>query len=499
MLHLSIDKKIKQVLFGHLSKFWARDLICELFIFLKILILIITFIFIFITYGDLGTEIPLFTSLPNKINQLSIKTYIYIIPTLQFIVGVVSTIFVFKYLKINLKNTARFISFLTLISVFILGLSAYQIIRVSSKNTYSFGNWFYDFFIPFLIAFIISTVFTKLTIKYAKKLKIIEYPSIRDEPQKVLTIPTPRGGAIGFFAGFAITSLIFLTGEQRIWGLVIGLFITTLTGYLDDRFKLSYLSRLLFFLPLSFVAVILSGFVMMYLPNPVGEAFKLDSLRIFINFFGEHSIVVYGALVSFLWFLWMSNMMSWNNGIDGQFVAISSVVLFVLALLSLRYNNVSSEAVFSAKVAFIALGSVLALLYFTFPPQKIIWGFGATGVGLLIGAIAILSGTRVAAASIALLIPSIDTILVIVNRIRNKKVPFFGDRNHLHHKLLDIGLSRKKIAIFYWLVSILFGFVAFFSSEKYTFLALLIFSGLVLYLIISIRLYAYKLVIKLKK
>lgn len=495
MYHLNLDKKLKKI-FDRKKKipFPNIDLFSYLLLLSALLLLGATLFYIVKSFNDLGTEIPLFSSLPSKINQLSVKKYIYVIPFIQFAILVVGGFYSHKYLKINLKIVARFVAFSSFLSTLVLFIATSNIISKSSAYTYSLNDAITNFVIPFILAFFISSISTNFVVKYSKKLKIIEYPAVRNEPQKVLQVPTSRGGSIGFFIAFALCSMIFLGGIQRVWGLIIGIGVTTITGYLDDRYKLGYLIRLIVLLPGAFLAVILSGFVMLYIPNPLGETIKLDTLRLAFTFFGDHSVIIYGAIASFLWFMWITNMMSWNNGIDGQFVAISSVALAVLGFLSLRTTPIPFESLLSAKLAFIGLGAVLGLLYFTFPPQKILWGFGATGVGLLVGAISILSGTRVAAASIVLLIPSIDTIWVIINRIKNKKVPFLGDRNHLHHKLLDIGLSRKQIAFFYWVVSLLFGAVSIFSSEKDTLLTLIIFSGVVLYLIIAIRLYSARIV-----
>lgn len=472
------------------------DFVTFIYLGFSLLLIIFSVIYTALYFGQMPTQIPLWYSLIWGVYRLSIKQYIFLIPLFSFLMYLVSVYFCLVFLRNNIKEVARFIATITFVCVFFLSLSTVFIVNSTVSQVYVFGDYFWRFFIPFIVAFCISFVTARFVIRNAARLKIIEYPTIRNEPQKVLQNPTPRGGAIAFFIGFAVTSLIFLNTSQKVWGLVIGTLITTITGYLDDRYKLNYLPRLLVLLPLSFVVVILSGFVTFYLPNPFGEVIKLDSLRVFINVLGsERSIVVYGAIFSFLWFMWMSNMMSWNNGVDGQFVAISSVAVLSIAVLSFRFGLVSYEQQLSAQISFIALGAILGLFWFTFPPQKIIWGFGATGVGLIIAALSILSGTRVASATFVLLIPAIDTIYVILNRLKNKKSPFLGDANHLHHKLLQLGFSRRKIALIYWAVSLLFFGISIFSSGKTSLLLYLTMLGLALYFIILIRYYAQKALI----
>ncbi len=451
------------------------------------ILFLLGFFYLVFYFNYLPEQIPLWFSLPWGISLLSVKKYIFIIPFLNLIILSLAYYLYYFYRKFNVKEISQFISFITLFSTLLLNFSLTQIINSSKLQSFTFGTWFYDFLIPSLVAFILVFISSKIVIHYARVLRIIEYPSIRSEPGKVLQKPTPRGGALAFWVGFALTSLFFVGYSQRVLGLVLGTLVTTITGYLDDRYKLGFLSRLVFFLPLSILVVVLSGFIMLYIPNPFGAPIKLDTLRYSFEFMGEHSIVLWGALAAFIWMFWLTNMLSWNNGIDGQFVAISSVSALVIGLLSLRFDSLSYEQLLSAKIAFITFGAVLGLFFDTFPPQKIIWGFGATSLGLILGGLSLLSGTRVATAALVLILPSLDTLYVIFSRLKNKKSPFKGDRNHFHHKLLDWGWSKRRIALFYWVVSLLFGSIAVFTSGKTKALLLLTLSGLVLFFIIFVR------------
>jgi len=266
-----------------------------------------------------------------------------------------------------------------------------------------------------------------------------------------------------------------------------------LVGFLDDRYKLGYLSRLLLVLPVSIVIIVLSGFIMIYIPNPFGQPLKLDSWVFNFQLFGNHSIIVFAAIFAFLWLLWLSQMLSFNNGIDGQFVAISSVTALVIGLLSFRFGNLTYEQQISAKISFITLGALLGLFIDTFPPQKIIWGWGATAVGLIFASLSLLSGTRVASAFLVLLLPSIDVAYVLFVRLKEGKSPFKGDRNHLHHKLIDLGWSKRKIASFYWLISAVFGVLTYYTSGRSKALTTLMLTGVLLFALIVFRRYVGKL------
>jgi UDP-GlcNAc:undecaprenyl-phosphate/decaprenyl-phosphate GlcNAc-1-phosphate transferase len=134
-----------------------------------------------------------------------------------------------------------------------------------------------------------------------------------------------------------------------------------------------------------------------------------------------------------------------------------------------------------ATLAFITAGSFLGFLPWNFYPQKIMPGYsGKTLAGFLIATIAILSGGKVGSALIILSIPMLDAIYILIKRILLKKSPFKADRNHLHHKLLDLGWSKRKIALFYWIISTILGLVAllFTSQQKlFIFILMAIFLG----------------------
>ena len=80
--------------------------------------------------------------------------------------------------------------------------------------------------------------------------------------------------------------------------------------------------------------------------------------------------------------------------------------------------------------------------------------------GYLLAVLSILSTTKVGALMVVLGIPLIDTGYTIVRRVINGKSPVWGDRGHLHHRLLDAGLSKRQVSYFYWGVTGILGFLA---------------------------------------
>jgi UDP-GlcNAc:undecaprenyl-phosphate GlcNAc-1-phosphate transferase len=89
-------------------------------------------------------------------------------------------------------------------------------------------------------------------------------------------------------------------------------------------------------------------------------------------------------------------------------------------------------------------------------------GYGAGSIaGFLLAILSMLSGAKVATVLMVLALPTADAIFTIIRRIRAGKSPFYGDRGHLHHKLLDeYGWGRRRIAFFYWLITAIMGLLA---------------------------------------
>jgi UDP-GlcNAc:undecaprenyl-phosphate GlcNAc-1-phosphate transferase len=92
---------------------------------------------------------------------------------------------------------------------------------------------------------------------------------------------------------------------------------------------------------------------------------------------------------------------------------------------------------------------------------------GSNLAGYYLGILSILSTTKVGTLLIVLGIPLIDTAYTVVRRILSGKSPVWGDRGHLHHKLLDLGLSKKQVSYFYWISTALLGIMSLYLNSAY--------------------------------
>jgi len=161
--------------------------------------------------------------------------------------------------------------------------------------------------------------------------------------------------------------------------------------------------------------------------------------------FGEFMWIA--NLVSILWIVWAMNFVNMGaKGLDGQLPGVVVIAAIVMGIMSLRFAP-DIGALEASFMSFAVAGAYGGLLVFNAYPQKIMPGWGAgSQAGYLLAVISMLSGAKLATALIVLGIPLMDVIYAIAE--------------HLHHRLLEIGFTKRQVAGIYWLFSAILGLVA---------------------------------------
>ncbi len=316
-------------------------------------------------------------------------------------------------------------------------------------------------FKPFLVAFFITLISTPFVIRLAHYWGLVDDPKKRKHPAHTEKRVIPRAGGLAIFIGIFVAIAVTLPFTKQLAGIILGASLIVVTGIIDDKIDLNPYVRF-FTNILAALLVVGSGVGITYITNPLGEGIiHLDTLRLNVDFLGNHSIIILADILAVLWIVWCMNMVNWSKGVDGQmpgFVGISAVVL---GILSFRFTMLDLQQWVVASLAFITAGAYLGFLPFNFFPQKIMPGYGGGALaGFMLSVLAIASGGKVATALLVLGVPFLDASYTIIRRIAQKKSPFWGDRGHLHHKLLDAGWSKPKIALFYWILSVILGLIA---------------------------------------
>ncbi len=302
--------------------------------------------------------------------------------------------------------------------------------------------------IPFVVALIVSLAITYLTIMAYRALGLTDKSTKVQHPKHIHTRPVPRGGGIPILLAMFFATLLFGKINLQIAGIFLGAGIITLTGILDDMFDLSPYLRLVLG-GLSALCVVVTHTLISYVSNPLGVG---------VIHFDAYWVT---SVLTILWIVWGMNFVNMGaKGLDGQLPGVTLIAAIVMGALSLRFVS-DPTAWPSAYLSFALAGAYGGLLVFNVYPQKIMpgWGGGALA-GYFLAVLSIMSGAKVATALIVLGVPLMDVIYVIAQRLAAGKSPVWGDTNHLHHRLLKLGWSKRQVAGFYWLITAILGGIA---------------------------------------
>jgi UDP-GlcNAc:undecaprenyl-phosphate/decaprenyl-phosphate GlcNAc-1-phosphate transferase len=331
---------------------------------------------------------------------------------------------------------------------------------------------------PLIISFLISLSLSPLIIKLYKKHHWVDDPKTNRHSKNTHIDAVPRGGGLVIFMAVLLAAIFFLNFDRYLIAIFIGALILTIIGVIDDIFDISPYWRLATGL-LATLVVVGSGIGIAYVSNPFGPGvIHLDQPQLHFFLLGENrSIWLLSSAFAILFIMWNMNIINWSKGVDGQLPGFVMVACLFIAVLANSFHDAPSQ--FNvAQLALIVAGAFAGLLYWNFYPQKIMPGYGAGSLaGYFLSVLAILSGAKVATTLMVLAIPSADGFFTITRRILAGKSPFWGDRGHLHHKLMDnFGWGRRRITIFYILSSFLLGFLSLFLNTTGKIISIIIVS-----------------------
>ncbi|MGI6567552.1 MAG: undecaprenyl/decaprenyl-phosphate alpha-N-acetylglucosaminyl 1-phosphate transferase [Firmicutes bacterium] len=296
-----------------------------------------------------------------------------------------------------------------------------------------------DYLEALFIALIISWLITPWYRRAAEKLGLVDEPNAR----RLNRVPVPTGGGIVIMAAF--WAAVWLSGarHQAVPGLLAGSLIIGITGLADDRLDLRARTKLMGQI-LAAAAVVANGTVVQFVTNPFGGMIYLGWL---------------GIPLTILWIVAVTNMFNFIDGLDGLaagVAVIASVSLFGVAH-ELGYS-------FVALLLLALAGSTLGFLRYNFNPASVFMGdTGAMFLGFMLSSLAVegaLKGAATVAVAVPVVIlglPTLDTVFSVVRRVRNG-VPFYqADQGHLHHRLLDLGLSQRQAVLLLYGTALVFG------------------------------------------
>ncbi|HHV71616.1 MAG TPA: undecaprenyl/decaprenyl-phosphate alpha-N-acetylglucosaminyl 1-phosphate transferase [Clostridia bacterium] len=304
----------------------------------------------------------------------------------------------------------------------------------------------------FIIAVVIAYLLTPLVIKLAYGVGALDKPDKRKVHQK----PTPRLGGLAIYLAFLAAVFYALPMEEEIKGILVGSSLIVLLGVIDDLKQLSAKTKLLGQIAAAFVLVGY-GVRIEWITNPINGIFYLNKLSIPVTVF---------------WIVGVTNTVNLIDGLDGLAAGVSTIASVTLLMVAFRFGQ-ASTIFLTAAVA----GACIGFLPYNFNPAKIFMGdTGSMFLGFVLSAIAV-TGTLKSATTIALGVPIlalglpiIDTTCAIIRRYRNGTPIYKADKGHLHHRLLDMGMSQKKAVLVMYGISSVLGLTAIILSNLNNFI-----------------------------
>ncbi|MEA5542571.1 MraY family glycosyltransferase [Limnoraphis robusta Tam1] len=300
------------------------------------------------------------------------------------------------------------------------------------------------FFYPYGVAFIISILLVLFSTPLVKTIGLnrgyFDHPGER----KIHDKPIVRLGGIaiclatltsclivGLFSDFtSLPSAKIL----EFWGVIVGSFLFFIIGLTDDFFDLSPLTRLILQLGVASLVWIV-GVRIEFLPIPG---------------FGLIPLGILSLPITVIWLAGVVNAINWMDGLDGLAAGISGISASILLVICLSIHQPTAALIAAALMA-----STIGFLRYNFHPAQIFMGDGGSYfIGFTLASLAVIGLMKTPDFSLVILpflvlaVPILDMCIVILARLSDGRSPFYADRRHLHHRLLNRGLSQRLTVLF---------------------------------------------------
>jgi len=303
------------------------------------------------------------------------------------------------------------------------------------------------YIVAFTVALAVAYFVTPRVKDLAIKVGALDAPDAR----KVHTKPIPRMGGLAIYAAFVLAVLASMYVSREIMGLLVGGTVILIVGIIDDLKPLPARVKLLGQIVAASVLVMFDIRIE-WLTNPFGDMLYVEYLSI---------------PLTILWVVGLTNTVNLIDGLDGLAAGVSTIASVTILLVALQ-QNFWTVAVLTAALA----GSALGFLQHNFNPAKIFMGdTGSMFLGYMLAAISILGAVK-SAATIALIVPIValglpilDTAFAIIRRYMSGRPIFKPDKGHLHHRLLEMGLTQKQAVLLMYVISGCLGLSAIALTE----------------------------------
>lgn len=322
----------------------------------------------------------------------------------------------------------------------------------------------------FTLALLIAVVATPISMVLGHRWGAIAIPGGRHVHKR----PVPRIGGLAIYAAFWLAVVFTQRWNFELTGLLIGSTIIVGVGLWDDIKDMRPWTKLFWQIAAASVLV-LFGFSVDQISLPYFETIRLGW---------------FGGLLAIFWVIGLVNTVNISDGLDG----LAAGICFMAAILLFWSANRINQVV-PAHLTIALAGSALGFLFYNFHPAKVFMGdTGSMFLGYIIGGISIMGLLKTATVLglvfplIVLGMPLTDLTFAIIRRKIHGQSIGQADRGHLHHRLLDAGLSQRQAVLVLYAMSACFGIAAVLGTlNLWIWAALLLIADFTFILMIMLR------------
>ncbi len=292
-----------------------------------------------------------------------------------------------------------------------------------------------------LLSLVISLVLTPLIKRLALFLGAVDHPNSRRINQQSI----PSLGGLAIYFSFVL-SLLIVGFDHKFYPLLISLSLIVVVGVLDDLYEISALAKLSGQV-MAALSLALLGMRIELISNLSGGVYYLGWLSIPVTLF---------------WLVGVTNTVNLIDGLDGLAAGVSIIAAVTLGVIAYQQGQVEVLVLIVPLVA-----STLGFLPYNLNPAQIFMGdTGSMFLGFSLAAIAIISYLKVITvvtlliSVLALGVPMLDTIFAIIRRKLAGNPLFKADKEHLHHQLINLGLSQIDVMVIIYAISVFLSMIA---------------------------------------
>ena len=304
-------------------------------------------------------------------------------------------------------------------------------------------------FLALLVALVVSFLMTPVVKTFAYKVGAIDVPK---DARRMHHVPIPRLGGLAIFIGFIFSILLFanVRGDRQMQGILLGAVVIVVLGVVDDITPLPAMFKFVVQIGAALIHAT-HGVVIQVLSNP--------------NLFSDSPYWILGRLAvpaTVLWIVAITNSVNLIDGLDGLANGVSAISATTMLVIALLVSETQVSIVMAALV-----GACVGFMPYNMNPAKMFMGdTGATFLGFILATMSIqglfkfYAVVSFAVPFLILGLPIFDTAFAFVRRIAHGQSPMHADRGHIHHRLIDMGLSQKQAVATLYVISAILGLSA---------------------------------------